>query len=430
MADKEKEEVIIDPRFNIFEKVVQDKSVVASNIIEYHPLSQLSANASVIEFCVSGDGQSYLDTSNILLRITGSLKDADGIKNADVKDGVCNNLFHALFNQVDVSYNDRQLTESTNNYAYISYIRTLIETTEGEKRNSLQSQLFFADTSEKISSNLPTENTGLSNRSFFTKPGNKVEMTAPLMVDVFSSKTFLIPGVNIRIKLFLNRPQFYIVSSHTSTKAMFLIDSATLMVPKLSVNMQLFLSHNEMLKQEPAVFNFFKYVTRIHTIPAQNRNTVIENLFSDKVPSLLVVAMVSSSDYAGNYATNPYNLQHFGLRSMSLILNGQNVPGSSIECDFSNIRKSNATLYKIFNDAVKRHFHNTNTGIDIKELNKGYTLFLFDLSDSTVSERTGELRLTGDFTSPLSEAVTVILLGRFPAKVYINSSRNVSYDMF
>ena len=385
MAEKEKEELIIDPRFNIFEKFEQDKSVMACNIIEYHPSSQLSVSASVIEFCVSGDGQSYLDTSKILLRITGSLKDADGIKPANVKDGVCNNLFHALFNQIDVSYNDRQLTESTNNYAYISYIRTLIESTDGQKSSSLQSQLFFPDDSENMSSNLATKNNGLAKRSFFAKPGNKVEMTAPLMVDVFSSKTFLIPGVNIRIKLFLNRPQFYIISSHINTKAMFLIDSATLMVPKLTVNMQLFLSHEEMLKQEPAVFNFFKYVTRIHTIPAQNRNTVIENLFSDKVPSLLVVAMVTSSDYAGAYETNPYNLQHFGLRSMSFILNGQNVPGNSIECDFSSNRKSNATLYKIFTDAIERHFKNTNSGIEMKELNKGYTLFLFDLSDSAVS---------------------------------------------
>ena len=123
MAEKEKEELIIDPRFNIFEKFEQDKSVMACNIIKYHPLSQLSVSASVIEFCVSGDGQSYLDASKILLRITGSLKDADGIKPADVKDGVCNNLFHALFNQIDVSYNDRQLTESTNNFlTYLIFV--------------------------------------------------------------------------------------------------------------------------------------------------------------------------------------------------------------------------------------------------------------------------------------------------------------------
>ena len=428
MAEKNKEELIVDSRFNIFEKYVQDKSVVACNIVDYHPVSQLSTNASVIEFNISGEGQAYLDSRNILLKITGSLKETDGRTNANVKDGVCNNFFHALFNQIDVSYNDRQLTESTNNYAYISYIRTLIETTSGQKSSSLQSQLFFPDDSSEIDSNLDTKNTGLAKRNFYSKPGNKLEMTGNLMVDVFGSNTFLLPGVNLRIKLFLNRPEFYIVSSYGQTKAMFVIESATLMVPKLTVDMQLFLSHNEMLKQEPAIYGFHKYVTRIHTIPAQNRNTVIENLFSDKIPSLLVVAMVTSSDFSGNYQTNPYYLRHMKLRKMSLVLNGQNV-ANTLECDFSSDRSSNATLYKSFTDAVERHFQIKDTGIEMKHFYKGFSLFVFDLSDSSVSG-SGELRLTADFADPLSEAVTMILLGRFYAKVYINASRNVSYDMF
>jgi hypothetical protein len=48
MAENGKEELILDPRFNIFEKYVEDKSVVACNIVNYYPLSQLSASASVM----------------------------------------------------------------------------------------------------------------------------------------------------------------------------------------------------------------------------------------------------------------------------------------------------------------------------------------------------------------------------------------------
>jgi hypothetical protein len=300
-----------------------------------------------------------------------------------------------------------------------------METTDGQKSSTLQSQLFYPDDYEEIDSNLSTKNAGLSKRMFFAKPGNKLEMTAPLMVDVFSSTSFLLPGVNVRIKLFLNRPEFYIVSSHVGTKAMFLIESAALMVPKVTVNNQLFLSHIEMIKQEPAVYGFHKYVTRIHTIPSQNRNTVIENLFSDKVPSLLVVALVASANFSGTYSTNPYFLQHMNTSSMSLVLDGQSV-ATRIDTDFSSNRKSNATLYRLFTEAVARHFQINNTGIEMKYFYKGYTLFVFDLSDSALSGRNGELRLTVNFESPLTEAVTMILLGRFYSKVFINASHNVS----
>ena len=137
--EKNKEELIVDPRFNLFDKSVHDPTVVASNVVNYYPLSQLSPSSSVLEFAISGEGESYIDTANIKLKITGTLKQIDGTTAADVKDGTINNLLYSLFNQVDVSYNDRLLTESTNNYSYITYLRTLLETTNDEKAGKLQS---------------------------------------------------------------------------------------------------------------------------------------------------------------------------------------------------------------------------------------------------------------------------------------------------
>ena len=118
---KIKEELIVDARFNLFDKSVHDPMVIASNIVNYYPLSQVSASSTVFEFAISGEGESYIDTANIKLKVTGTIKQTDGTSAADVKDGTVNNLLYSLFNQVDVSYNDRLLTESTNNYSYITY---------------------------------------------------------------------------------------------------------------------------------------------------------------------------------------------------------------------------------------------------------------------------------------------------------------------
>ena len=48
------------------------------------------------------------------------------------KDGICCNFFQSVFSQIDVCYNDRLLTESTNNYAYVAYIKTLMESTAAQ----------------------------------------------------------------------------------------------------------------------------------------------------------------------------------------------------------------------------------------------------------------------------------------------------------
>ena len=429
MEQEEKSELIVDPRFNIFDKSIDDQSVIACNNIEYHPVSQVSPTTSVLEFCISGDGDQYTDTSNIQLRIRGCVKNSDGSA-ADPKDGICCNLFHSLFSQIDVSYNDRLLTESTNNYAHVAYIRTLTETTAAQKKSSLQSQMYYQDPHDSIDKNVETDNKALLQRMFYSKAGNKFEMVAPLLVDIFSTKTFLIPGVNIRIKLYRNRPSFYIITANVASKAAYIIESAVLIVPKLTINPELILSHLDMLKQQPAIYSFQKYASRVHTIPQENRDVTIENLFSDKVPSLVIVVLISSSDFSGSYTTNPYNLQHFNNRSMTLVLNGQNVPGNSQEADFSAKNKTNAGLYRNFTDAVEKHFSNHDCGINLKEYNQGFTLFTFDLSDSVVKTRTGELRLRVEFSEGLPNAVNMLILGRFPAKFYINESRVVSYDMF
>ena len=429
MEQTTEEELIVDPRFNIFDKSVSDQSVIACNNIEYHPISQVSPTSTVIEFCVSGDGDQYVDTNNIQLRLSGRVKNTDGSP-ADAKDGICCNLFHSIFSQVDVSYNDRLLTESTNNYPYLAYIRTLTESTAAQKNSKLQAQMYFPETNGEIDQNTETSNKALAKRMFYSKGGSLLEMVAPLLVDVFSTKTFLIPGVSMRIKLYMNRPAFYIVTPNRSAKSAFIIESAVLIVPKLSINPQLILSHLDMLKQQPAMYRFHKYATRVHTIPKESRNVNIENLFSDKVPSLVIVALIASVDFSGSYATNPYNFQHFKIRSIGLVLNGQNVPGNSQVADFSDDDKTNAGLFKTFTDAVEKHFGNLDPGIDLKDYHKGYTLFTFDLSDSAVKTRSGELRLRAEFSVGLPSAVNMLILGRFPAKIYINESRVVSYDMF
>ena len=69
---------------------------------------------------------------------------------ADVKDSLCNDPLHALFRQIDVQYNDRLMTQSTNTYPVICYIKNLVTTTKTEKESKLQSELFFMEEADEI----------------------------------------------------------------------------------------------------------------------------------------------------------------------------------------------------------------------------------------------------------------------------------------
>ena len=71
-----------------------------------------------------------------------------------------------FFSQVDVSYNDRLLTESNNNYPYLAYIRTL------SQQQLKKFKVTGPETNRKIDQNTETSNEALAKRMFYSKGGN------------------------------------------------------------------------------------------------------------------------------------------------------------------------------------------------------------------------------------------------------------------
>ena len=72
-------------------------------------------------------GQNYLNFTNtqVLVKARITRGNGDDITDADDVEGV--NLFlHSLFQQVDVSLNDVQVSQSAGTYAYRAYIEPLL----------------------------------------------------------------------------------------------------------------------------------------------------------------------------------------------------------------------------------------------------------------------------------------------------------------
>ena len=97
------------------------------NYVEYHQLSSI-IDSGPIEFDVSSSGQNYLDFSNTQLQVKVKLTRGNGadITDADHVDAVI--LFlHSLFQQMDVSQNDVQVSQSSETYAYRAYFESLLD---------------------------------------------------------------------------------------------------------------------------------------------------------------------------------------------------------------------------------------------------------------------------------------------------------------
>lgn len=61
----------------------------------------------------------------------------------------------------------------------------------------------------------------------------------------------------------------------------------------------------------------------------------IDDVFQGDIPESLVVGLVSSRAYSGDYTLNPYNFQHFNCNFAAFYVDGKSVPTNPKEPNYS-----------------------------------------------------------------------------------------------
>lgn len=432
MSDNQ--EINVDPALCLFDKKVPEQAIHDIRHVPYHPITQIGPDSTVYEFLIDGEGGLYTDMSRITLKVKARLVNEDDGKPANAKEFVVNNLLSSVFSQVECYLNQKLVTDANYHYPLKSYLELLIGTSADEKANSLQSQLFFLDKAGKMDSTDILQNTALLSRHNHLKDGNTIEMAGRLHIDCFKTDKFLLNGVNIRLKFFKQKTSFYIMTSLAKSKAKLDITHMELVVPKIRVNPNVIISHAELLKKQPVIYSFNRHSMISFTVPIQHRTISIESLFSDQIPARVLVAMIKNKAFAGDVTANPYNFHHFGLNSCGLVLNGQEVPGNHLQVDFSDPGNTNAGSYRALTDLISKNYGLQDTGgISQEMFNNGYCILSFDIAQCSryglCETKTGNLRLWLEFSAALTEPVTLLIYGTFPAKLSINHAKNVTYQM-
>ncbi|GBM12922.1 hypothetical protein AVEN_163986-1 [Araneus ventricosus] len=123
--------------------------------VKLYPLSNVF-DGGPVEFHISGNGEEYIDFSETQLHVQAKILKADSssilkeIKTVsdgspETKIGPVNLFLHSLFSQVDVSLNDRLVSNLSNTYPYRSFIETLLNHGFDSKTSQLTSEMFYKD---------------------------------------------------------------------------------------------------------------------------------------------------------------------------------------------------------------------------------------------------------------------------------------------
>jgi hypothetical protein len=407
-------------QMSLFEVPPTDTAVQVREWIEFRPINQINDD-SALEFNVVPQSTGYMDLSRSKLNVKLKITKADG--RSVIEDDVValvNLPLHAMFSTVECEMQQTSVSQIGTNYPYKAYIDTLLSTKNSCKITN-SSQLFAKDDAGYLDDPDAKSggNTGLYLRWEYTRGGGIVELEGPLLLDIFQQERLILNGVGMTLKLWPSKNAFRLMSNGSPPEEKIKIVDASLKMCIQRPNPALVMAHNRLLEKSPALYPFMTSSLKIASIADGEYSFSADDMFQGEVPSQLLLGLVSSRAYGGDYKKSPFNFQHFDCNFVALYVDGQSLPAKPLQPQYAD--GNYTTAYQTLLS------HGREVWIDRGDYPKGYTLYVLDVNpyvDFNVKRR-GHCRLELRFAKALPESVTLIMYGKFPEILRIDQSRSV-----
>ncbi|KAK3082480.1 hypothetical protein FSP39_001881 [Pinctada imbricata] len=377
----------ISRRLALFHNFPTEVGVEQCEWIDVRPVSNTS-HGGVVEFNLSGANSNYLDLKRTRIFVRARILQQDGslLEDGD-KVGLVNLPLHSIWNQVDISLQQQNITSSVStNYPYKAYIDRLLQHGISTDRGLQQSQLFLPDSSGFFDDSDSTSggNTGLFMRSQYTRNSSFVDLEGPIYSDICQQERYILNGVRVGFKFWPSRESFCLMSAETPANYRLEIEECILRCCYVKINPGVLLGHSEALLKQPALYPYRRSDIKCFAIPAGQFHMNVDDVFQGEVPERLVVGLVSSQAYSGSYTKNPFNFAHFNCCFSALYVDGKSVPTTPFEPNFkeNNFVSSYLSLFGT-NGAMSEENEMRLTRDDYA---KGFCLYVFDINRAYDSE--------------------------------------------
>ena len=267
--------------------------------------------------------------------------------------------------------------------------------------------------------------------------------------DVFMSDRLLLNMLNLKVVLNRSPNAFCLMDKNTEdsmVKPKVKLTDVVLKIRKVKVDQAVSDATELMLKQTPALYPIRRVECKVLTIPGNFPSVRKDNIFSRIIPKSFVFGLVNVDASNGVYGKNPYNFAHFGVTTVTLTANGEEIPFKQLTLKYpgdATGKVDPATDDEVdFIQAYNTLFSGTgkmyaNTGLDItrEEYAGGYALYAFDLTpdmcnttDYFNAVQRGSLSVDITLQSH-GDPIAMVCYGDFENVIRVDSERNVIYDI-
>ena len=421
--------ICVKSELDIFSVPPTQTSIEDGITVDYHPIASL-VDTGPIEFDIPASIEYYLDPAHVYLHLAVKITKNDGSNLDDASAvGPINLFLHSLFSQVDVQLNGRQVSSSSNTYAYRAYLETLLNYGKPAKESQMTASLWYKDTATKMDS-AGADNIGFTKRTTFTAQSKTVDLFGRIHADLFHQEKLLIIGVGMHIKMIRSKTPFVLMTNEGGASYKVRIERAILHVRKVKVANAIALAHAKALEYGNAKYPLQRVECKTFSVPSGGHDVIQEKIFTGQLPKRVVVGCVDNDAFNGVFKKNPFNFQNYKITRISLHVDGEEK--CPLTCDFETGRIAQA--YMSLFSSTEKAFKDEDIDISREDYTSGYSLFCFDLtpdlgeSDHFILIKSGNVRLAINFADELVRTINVIVYAEFQNVLEIDRNRNVFYD--
>ena len=89
-----------------------------------------------------------------------------------------------------------------------------------------------------------------------------------------------------------------------------------------------------MIKTEPAIYPYLKSDINTTSIASGQYSFSVDDVFQGLVPGKLIVGLVSSAAYMGDYRKNPFYFRDYDCSSVGFYVDGQSYPSQPLRLNY------------------------------------------------------------------------------------------------
>lgn len=439
--------VCIKSELDLFSVPSTQLSILETSYKKYYPISSLHTNAP-IEFLIGPTDNDYLDLQHSFLQLKCRITDgagaglpppADNEHPAPDKSFVfpINYFVATQFKNVEIILGNTTISPADTLYSYRAFIETLLSYGD-VKEEFLELGLFNKDTNspdlhDKTISEEGCVNEGAYERFLRTRYSASFELIGRIHNELFTQSKLLLNKTDLRIKFHRHPCEFSLMAFKKTERYSIVIETAVLHIQHKKIASSVREAHELALAKDQKA----KYPVRSVSMKFFTKGVGISdlsepNLHTGELPRRVVIGIVSSAAFNGDFNRNPLNFQPYALQSIQLRKNGTPLPFEELEADFAN--ENCGLAYLSLTQGTGRLFKDIKIGITPEDFRTGgCTLYVFDISqDSSENNASlieeGKLSLSIKLKTPLNETAVIIAYLEKEGIIEIDKDRNVTYE--